>query len=382
MKPSFVVLAFCLAALPVASHADPVPMSAGHLPMPREGTQVGILRENLSIDVRFDAMAVVAKLVLENRGAATTLPVGFPCYTHLDEDVVGLRCETELRVEVKGEPLKPEKQPTSEDEHHWLWSIDFAPEERIEVVVRYTEPMVNERYSLPIKGMGALTYRLSTGAAWDGPIGTLDMRISLPVETITFIAPAGYEREAGFITWKLRDFEPTGDLVVTLAPYETTTYVEAFGAKTYEIYQRNKEAGAYDGARISQLAQRFEARPAQLYSALSFWFGVVPLLRDMPLPNRGRVFVCIADSMFIMSDIAHRAKSVDVSSIRTAPSPEQPAGASKTPRGEGHEKLHGAVASERGYRSGRRVPVLEPRPVPVGGGGKALRPDARKEESG
>ena len=98
MKPSFVVLAFCLAALPVASHADPVPMSAGHLPMPREGTQVGILRENLSIDVRFDAMAVVAKLVLENRGAATTVPVGFPCYTQLDEDVVGLRCETELRV--------------------------------------------------------------------------------------------------------------------------------------------------------------------------------------------------------------------------------------------------------------------------------------------
>ncbi len=189
--------------------ADPAPMSAGRQPAPVKSSTIRIAREVLTIDLDRKASSVKAILELENGGPATRLDVGFPCDPRLDETVSGLECKTRLDVRIDGK-----KQKARRKGKHWVWPMRFAEGQKVVLEVAYRSPLRNDRYENPYAGMGALTYRLLTGATWAGPIGELEMTVNLPTDTIAWIAPAGYTRERGRVTWKLASYEPTSDLAI------------------------------------------------------------------------------------------------------------------------------------------------------------------------
>lgn len=241
--------------------ADPRPMSAGDQPDPTENSQIAIVKETLDIDVRFDEMDVRATLLLENRGDMTELQVGFPCNTAPDAEIAGLSCDTKLVVKASKKAVKTKKiaAKTDENRRHWLWELSFAKNQQVEVVVSYTQPLVNDRYGIPLIGMGALTYELTTGAHWAGPIESLEMTVHIPLETVVHIAPAGYERSAGTIYWMLENVDPDEDVVVQMHPRFGSHYLGAFRAKSYKELIKAKEALAFDPDVLVKLADELEA---------------------------------------------------------------------------------------------------------------------------
>jgi hypothetical protein len=280
--------------------ADPVPMSAGGQPLPIGSESVSILEETLSIEVRFHEMRVEAVLLLESQDEAPNFAMGFPCSTREDPQMTGLGCKTKLFVRVDGVPQKLIRKKTSQDTQHWVWTTRFEPRKPVRVDVSYTQPMVNDRYGLPLAGMGALTYQLSTGARWAGPIHKLDMRVSIPVETVAAIVPSGYVREAGQIHWSLADFEPPGDVVVLLTPMETSLYLSAFRTKDYATLLKHKKAGAFDRKSLQELARRLTQDHDNLYKQARFLWSVLPVLRTMPMPSPEEVRACLEESARLM----------------------------------------------------------------------------------
>lgn len=98
------------------------------------------------------------------------------------------------------------------------------------------------------------TYRLSTGAAWAGPIakGNVTIRAEgLPSEEIRVLAPAGkFSRTGKSWTWKFENLEPTlaDDLKVEAVPAEST----------YGYRQIDGSYGAGDGFKPVTFVERNE----------------------------------------------------------------------------------------------------------------------------
>lgn len=201
-----------LCAAAAHAGADPMPMSAGLLPGPLGKTEIRIAREDLDIELTRKESIVSAKIDLENPGAGARLQVGFPCEKELD-GIASLACQTPIAVTVDGKPLKTRRAGKA-----WVWPMRFAAGQHVALEVRYRAPLRNERYDDPFSGMGALHYRLVTGAAWAGPIGELHMRVRLPTEAAVWITPSGFTRERGVVSWDLKDVEPSGDLAIFFAP--------------------------------------------------------------------------------------------------------------------------------------------------------------------
>jgi hypothetical protein len=139
--------------------------------------------------------------------------VGFPCEQGSDPKVAGLTCGTPIEVRIDGKRVRVKR-----DKSFYLWPMKFPAAQKVKLEVRYTTPLVNARYQPPLYGMGTLYYRLSTGARWQGPIGELNIAVSLPTDALIHIAPAGYTREKGRIVWKLTAYEPVEDLAILLHP--------------------------------------------------------------------------------------------------------------------------------------------------------------------
>jgi hypothetical protein len=152
--------------------------------------------------------------------------VGFPCDASEEAGAYGLPCATRPVVLAGGKKLavRQERGPRETREwvfgkratkgRHWVWSMPFRAGERVELRVEYAAPLVNPNYDVPVMGMGLFYYVLRTGARWAGPIGELEMTVTLPFDNLVWISPPGYTREPGRITWKLKDHEPVDDLVV------------------------------------------------------------------------------------------------------------------------------------------------------------------------
>jgi hypothetical protein len=311
---SVVVLVAVATSWPGAVCADPVPMSAGLVPVPQESTEVALVSEDLSVDVHFSSMDVVAKIVLENRGKAASLQVGFPCLPstgpETDPETVGLSCDTKIAVKVDGVAQKLTRKKTSPEEHHWVWPMRFEPAKPVALEVRYTQRMVNERYGIPVQGMGALTYRLSTGARWAGPIQRLDMEVRLPVETVLYATPPGFTREPGRIRWSLASFDPKGDLAILFAPYETMVFLGAFRAKTYPEYLKLRNAGLFDGEALKKLAGSFAKGhgPEGMYGEALNLFKIFRPLRGLPVPDQATVGACAEESAKLIAELAAQAR--------------------------------------------------------------------------
>jgi hypothetical protein len=207
----------------VAATADPLPMSAGALPAPTQSSQVALVREDLRVRVSAAKAHVSARLRLANGDArATSLLVGFPCEAGLHPGVAGLDCKTRIAVRVEGKKLTPKRKG-----NHWVWPMRFSAGQAIDVEISYDARLRNDRYKDPFLGMAVLHYRLTTGAAWAGPIGALTMQVEVPTEAILHISPPGYTRDKGQIRWELENHEPSEDVAILFHPVYLGRYANA-----------------------------------------------------------------------------------------------------------------------------------------------------------
>jgi hypothetical protein len=304
MRVPSVVLAVVGVVWSTAALADPHPMSSGANPAPTTDAEVAMVAETLAIDIGPRTASVNAAVTLENRGAATSLVVGFPCATGPDAGAVDPPCKLPVKVTANGKKVRVSRKKASKTLSHWLWTLKLAAGEKLELVVSYRAPLVNERYSVPADGMGLFAYRLTTGARWAGPIGTLQITVDHLHDALLFVSPPGYTREAGRITWKLTDHEPTEEVVLIPYPRIGNWLADAAGAKTSAELRTKVAAGDVDKAKLEALVKEM-ADGAEL---IDTWLPTITRISGVPMPARERVTAAIAESIALVEAAAATAK--------------------------------------------------------------------------
>lgn len=290
MRSSLVIL-LVLGLFGGQAAGDPRPMSAGAHPAPTTSTQVALVSEDLTIRVVGSEAFVRARLSLRNLGGKTNVVVGFPCEGRLDPDVAGLDCRTRIAVKRDGK-----KVATKRKGRHWVWPLRLGAGAETELEIAYRAPIRNPRYKDPALGVGLLHYRLTTGAAWAGPIRELRIRVELPTETLLHIAPAGYRRSRGVIEWHLRDVDPRDDVAIVIHPYLNSRYARAV--------KRGKE-GASElralAAEITQHKDRLVKQARILHRAMGKKLG----LRE---PSTDEIARVVAESARLIEAAAKVSK--------------------------------------------------------------------------
>lgn len=201
--------------------------------------QVEMTKETLNIDLYRDRAKVSIEYLLTNDGGDVAVKAGFPCITAMlnDNDKILQYVEIEdykITVDHQEMPYKLEKgervdwvplpdyDAMESDEQSpkpllcWLTSsIRFKRSESKMVRITYE--------SLYQSGGGGvsndmdydsdvLTYLLSTGAAWKGPIkkGTINIRAVTVNPDQLIIKPANrFSRKGNTFSWSFTDLEPT-----------------------------------------------------------------------------------------------------------------------------------------------------------------------------
>lgn len=279
-------------------------MSAGGVPAPATSTTVALAREELTIDVGLTAAAVKAAMILENHGPAARLDVGFPCDAGLDPGVAGLDCKTPIAVEIDGKKIAARLRETKGG-RHWMWPMRFAADSRVSLVVSYRSKLRNDRYETPFFGMGTLHYRLATGASWAGPIGELTMRVDLPSDAIVHIAPAGYVREHGRISWSLKDVEPAQDLAVTVHPmYLGRAGGGVPGARDRAAFAAAISAGQVKKETLLKVAGQMRKELAELVRYAVWFHDVAGKKIGLPAPEENDVRACVEASIALLEQAA------------------------------------------------------------------------------
>lgn len=284
-------------------HADPFPMSAGTAPRPLKELSVAIEKEDLVIQITLEKMRVAAQLQLHNRGEKPSqFDVGFPCNPQWQEGVVGLSCAIKPTVKVAGKPV-PTTLRQKPGASQWVWAMRFRPDERVHIEVSYVVPIKNSRYSTPFFGANAFYYQLTTGARWAGPIGALNIEVTLPVETVLQISPRGYVRMAGKIRWSLQDYLPTEDVIIRVEPMDTMRYLELHHARSSSALQRARQARTFDATGLHRLAEKWRSAVDKLaeQNPHSLSFYGLPTAPAIPPEEFRR---CVLDSAQLIDEAA------------------------------------------------------------------------------
>ena len=302
-------LAVLLLLLTSVAAADPQPMTSGGQVAPTTSTEIAIAREDLAIDVGFEEMEVDATLILENRGEAKALDVGFPCDVKPGPLVTGLGCQTRLDVSIDGRPVTQRLVKTGATTRNWVWPMRFARGQSVRLEVHYLSPMHNDRYERGVDGMGSFYYRLRTGASWAGRIGELNMVVTVPSEGLVNVEPAGYVRTRGTLTWHLTDFEPESDLVVDFGVYYASLYVAIVGGdRPYADFVRARDADDFSARRMTSLAQRWRAQADAIYRSLILLDEAERRQVGLPPPVEKAARACIQESARALEAEAVRAR--------------------------------------------------------------------------
>ncbi|MBK9032188.1 MAG: hypothetical protein IPL61_12865 [Myxococcales bacterium] len=213
-------------------------------------------------------------------------------------------CKIPLTVTVGGKRVKVTKRKTSATVRHWTWPIKLAAGASVDVVVSYRAPLVNDRYRVPAYGMGLFTYRLTTGARWAGPIGTLRITVDHMHDALLFVAPAGGTRTPGRITWQLDGVEPTEEVILIPHPMAGNRLAQQLGGKTAAEAGARIAAGDYARADV-------EAAIAALRDSdreLDDWLPTITSVAGLATPPKDRARATIAASIAVLEQLAAGAK--------------------------------------------------------------------------
>lgn len=302
-------LALALAAISItlqasATAADPHPMSSGATPAPTTDAQVAMSAETLTIAIDQRAAAVKAAVTLTNPGPTTRLVVGFPCAVGDDAGAIDVPCKVPLRVTVGGKRVKATKRKTGKAVQHWTWPMKLAAGASVEVIVSYRAPLINERYDVPAYGMGLFTYRLTTGARWAGPIGTLRITVDHLHDALLYVAPAGGVRTPGRITWQLDGVEPTEEVVLIPAPMAGNRLAQQIGGRTAAEAAARIAAGDYRRADVDAAIAALRGSDAELER----WLPTISRVAGLTTPPTDRARATIAESIALLEGLAANAK--------------------------------------------------------------------------
>jgi hypothetical protein len=326
------LLSRCAAVLLAASaspaQADPFPMSAGTALRPLKEPPVAIAKEDLAIQVTLEEMRVAAQLDLHNRSdKPAQFDVGFPCNPQRQEGIVGLSCAIKPAIKVGGKPVRTtlQKAPGTSQ---WVWAMRFRPDEQVHLEVSYAVPIKNSRYQTPFFGANAFYYQLTTGARWAGPIGALNIEVTLPVETIVQISPKGYTRTAGKISWSLKDHLPAEDVIIRVDPLDTMRFLDLHHARSSSALHSARQARTFDARGLHVLAEKWRSSVDKLAERYKKYlsFSDAPEATAAPPEEVRR---CILDSARLIDEAAGPPPAA--APAPAAPSPGAPAPASPHP---------------------------------------------------
>jgi hypothetical protein len=298
------VVLVCALVLSRAAFADPHPMSSGATPAPTTDANVAMVAETLAIDIGLRAASVRAAVALENKGEATTLVVGFPCAVGEDAGAIDPPCKVPLAVTANGKKVKVATKKAKTGSH-WTWPMKLAAGEKVELVVSYKAPLVNERYSVPASGMGLFAYRLTTGARWAGPIGTLDITVDHMHDALLYVSPAGGKREPGRITWQLKDHEPTEEVLLIPWPRIGMGVASRAGAKSSAELREKIAAGDIEKAKLDEIVKDMTEEGPRMAKE---WLPTIARVSRVPLPAKERVDATIKESIELVKAMAASAK--------------------------------------------------------------------------
>lgn len=264
--------------------AGPRPMTAGALPT--TSAEIAVVHEDLTIRVIGNEARVDARLRLRNLGAATAKTlVGFPCERGLELGVLALDCKSKIAVKVGGKPVR-----AAQKNKHWVWWLPLTSRAETDLEVSYRARLPDDKN--PMAGL-LLHYRLTTGAAWAGPIAELDVRVELPTEAVMSIAPAGYKREPGVIEWKLRDNEPTRDLAILVNPFYSGRYLSAV-----------KSSSDRRATELRKLAIDMKRDPARLVKTTSTLLHALGTGLGLPAASADEIAATAAESIRMIETAA------------------------------------------------------------------------------
>ncbi len=246
-----IVLAGPLSAGAPPASADSAPMweSPVGLKPGSPNNTVRMTAETVDIDVIERDGAVYAQVSavfdLTNRGADTQMRVGFPQYNYpvevpeyprqvsfSSEGLASFRAwsgSTQYRPRV--EKVIPEGSRDTWGTEWFVWDMSFPRGSTTRLNVSYEQKLS--------EGSGAANvfYVLTTGALWNGSIGSASVRMNAPGGgALTAADTPGSYRFAGKIAWEMRDFEPTKDVLgiyIPASPWKALrTTEEAFVSGT------------------------------------------------------------------------------------------------------------------------------------------------------
>jgi hypothetical protein len=229
---------------------NPVPR-AGETLAPRKTTAVEMSAETVHITLLEDTARIEASFTLLNTfSEKEELEVGFPTAVQpenysfrpgegMNVTKWGPASLREFTAKVDGSQVKatPKAGVGPSAYRGWLcWPMSFEPHQKRSVEVRYLADTRDDNYSEPSPLQNRqVTYILKTGAGWKGNIGEAVIILNLEGKTsdnIIRVAPEATEKGTKSWTWKMKDFEPTADILIQYRVYSgAKEAVEKLSAK-------------------------------------------------------------------------------------------------------------------------------------------------------
>jgi hypothetical protein len=218
---------------PEPARADDSPMFHGPFGLSPglPGVRVQMAAEQVDIEVLELGGRCVARVRawfdLYNPGPATSMLVGFPGMVGRD-NYSGLMyfhpVMESFRAWTEDVSFVPHEEKVQDQSHHlttwYVWEMDFPSEQTVRSYVSY-DLVLSDRLDRPDQRWVhfasrtiLVEYILSTGAYWDGNIGQADIAISSPQGALTDAWPEGADALPRRVSWHLRDFKPTQNIVV------------------------------------------------------------------------------------------------------------------------------------------------------------------------
>ncbi len=257
---------------PVQADIAPPNRPPGTNPQPgSETTSVRMVAETVTIDVQsrtsgkeLGFASVSAEFTMRNLGDADeTMAVRFP--VGASDGWGGIPVITDTVVSVGGKnvalrSITGEDPNFGADEVPWVeFDVTFPSQADVQIVVKYTLQAVGE---LPYIWFN---YIFSTGAGWNGTIGSADLVVNFPYEVNELnvlvcdaddtysCTTRGGRMEGKRITWRFEDFEPDVEDNFTLYIAAPSEWAKVLTEKT------NVETNPRDGEAWGRLGRAYKA---------------------------------------------------------------------------------------------------------------------------
>lgn len=237
-KPLFLLLIVISSSSILANDAA-VSGIGGTVELMDEHPTVVMESERVEIGVKSDLVDVTTSFVFRNEGPPVQVKMGFP------ERGWGEARKPEFKsfeAWVDGKPVKVDTTAWEDTGVRWsrwrMKTVSFGFNQRREVANHYTAST-----GRVTDGSKFVTYILTTGKSWKGPVGKADVVIDISdisdYQTIRR-SPEGYVRDGNLIKWHFESFEPESEINLSYAWGYSAFVVNGRDTKPYL-------GGLYDG---------------------------------------------------------------------------------------------------------------------------------------